>query len=391
MHVFVSRALQKILRECPKKHAALRQSCIDVIGALPCLPEELRHASLPPTLFPRTPRLAEDLKKNGAESFPPPGDAEAGSPPSTPLPADVPSEREAPATQAEKDDAAGAAGLDDGDGADGTPMGDGELGSRMSACSMSDLGSPGAGGAADTTARFFEPLRLACESKLPRIMEVALHCTQKLIAYGYVRGKVVQAGAARRGLMDVVMETVRLACRPRAPARARRRRRAPRARHTALPPAAAAAAARRAPSRPRPRPAPAAHPPPPAPLCSPDLRVQGPGGRPGPAADHQGGAHRRDDAALGRPRHDAPPRRQDVLLHLPRQQGGGDPDDGERDAHPDAQRRLSAPRVWRRQRVVGGALGDPTRRLPRLPLALQAVDEAAARPAAVRGVDRAPL
>ena len=68
MHVFVSRALQKILRECPKKHAALRQSCIDVIGALPCLPEELRHASLPPTLFPRTPRLAEDLKKNGAES-----------------------------------------------------------------------------------------------------------------------------------------------------------------------------------------------------------------------------------------------------------------------------------------------------------------------------------
>ena len=144
MHVFVSRALQKILRECPKKHAALRQSCIDVIGALPCLPEELRHASLPPTLFPHTPRLAEDLKKNGAESFPPPGDAEAGSPPSTPLPADVPSEREAPATQAEKDDAAGAAGLDDGDGADGTPMGDGELGSRMSACSMSDLGSPGA-------------------------------------------------------------------------------------------------------------------------------------------------------------------------------------------------------------------------------------------------------
>ena len=199
MHVFVSRALQKILRECPKKHAALRQSCIDVTGALPCLPEEWRHAPLPPTLFPRTPRLAEDLKKNGAESFPPPGDAEAGSPPSTPLPADVPSEREAPATQAEKDDAAGAAGLDDGDGADGTPMGDGELGSRMSACSMSDLGSPGAGGAADTTARFFEPLRLACESKLPRIMEVALHCTQKLIAYGYVRGKVVQAGAARAG------------------------------------------------------------------------------------------------------------------------------------------------------------------------------------------------
>jgi len=34
MHVFISRALQKILREAPKKHAQLRQACIEVIGTL---------------------------------------------------------------------------------------------------------------------------------------------------------------------------------------------------------------------------------------------------------------------------------------------------------------------------------------------------------------------
>ena len=58
------------------------------------------------------------------------------------------------------------------------------------------------------TDAYFVPLRLACESKLPRIMEVALACIQKLIAYGYVRGKVVQVGKVRRSMMDVVMETI---------------------------------------------------------------------------------------------------------------------------------------------------------------------------------------
>ena len=33
MHVFISRALQKILREAPKKHSALRKACVEVIGA----------------------------------------------------------------------------------------------------------------------------------------------------------------------------------------------------------------------------------------------------------------------------------------------------------------------------------------------------------------------
>ena len=56
--------------------------------------------------------------------------------------------------------------------------------------------------------RFFVPLRLACESKQPRIVEVALHCIQKLIAYGYVGSKTVLVGSARKGMMDVVMETI---------------------------------------------------------------------------------------------------------------------------------------------------------------------------------------
>ena len=34
MHVFISRALQKIHREAPKKHTQLRQACVEVIGAL---------------------------------------------------------------------------------------------------------------------------------------------------------------------------------------------------------------------------------------------------------------------------------------------------------------------------------------------------------------------
>lgn len=60
MHVFISRALQKVLREAPKKHAQLRQACTEVI---------------------------DELKKHGAESFPPPADLD-GSPPQTPQPRD---------------------------------------------------------------------------------------------------------------------------------------------------------------------------------------------------------------------------------------------------------------------------------------------------------------
>ena len=84
------------------------------------------------------------------------------------------------------------------------------------------------------TERYFLPLRLACESKVARVMEVrpsprfaarrqrmptcfgrahrqvALHCIQKLIAYGYVRGKIVRIDGAKKWLVDVVMDTVML-------------------------------------------------------------------------------------------------------------------------------------------------------------------------------------
>ena len=80
------------------------------------------------------------------------------------------------------------------------------------------------------TDRYFVPLRLACESKVARVMEVrpspcslhetrvltpvssqlqvALHCIQKLIAYGYVRGKIVRVDNVKKWLVDVVMDTV---------------------------------------------------------------------------------------------------------------------------------------------------------------------------------------
>ena len=43
MHVFVTRALQTILKDAPKKHAELRKACTSVIGALLFpLPSRLR-------------------------------------------------------------------------------------------------------------------------------------------------------------------------------------------------------------------------------------------------------------------------------------------------------------------------------------------------------------
>ena len=51
----------------------------------------------------------------------------------------------------------------------------------------------------------------------PPHAQVALHCIQKLIAYGYVRGKIVMVGNVKKWLVDVVMDTVMLRP-PRAPA-----------------------------------------------------------------------------------------------------------------------------------------------------------------------------
>jgi len=82
----------------------------------------------------------------------------------------------------------------------GSVDGAGDLEKRLGAL---DLAEPLPG-----TDRYFVPLRLACESKVPKIMEVALHCIQKIIAYGYVRGKTVQVDGAPKLMMEVVMETI---------------------------------------------------------------------------------------------------------------------------------------------------------------------------------------
>ena len=43
MHVFIARALKKVLKEAPKKHVQLRQACAAVIGQPPPSP----HARSP--------------------------------------------------------------------------------------------------------------------------------------------------------------------------------------------------------------------------------------------------------------------------------------------------------------------------------------------------------
>ena len=64
-----------------------------------------------------------------------------------------------------------------------------------------------ASAAHDTNAdKYFEPFRLACETKKSEIMETALYCMHSLIAYGYLRGGE-SVGEGRR-LIDVVVETV---------------------------------------------------------------------------------------------------------------------------------------------------------------------------------------
>lgn len=70
MHVFISKALTKILRECPKKHTQLRTACQEVIGALQPAPLSgtLRLAAQRPYVL----ALADELQKNGADAFPPP-------------------------------------------------------------------------------------------------------------------------------------------------------------------------------------------------------------------------------------------------------------------------------------------------------------------------------
>eukprot|EP00937_MAST-01D_sp_MAST-1D-sp2_P002936 g2936.t1 len=59
----------------------------------------------------------------------------------------------------------------------------------------------------DTNAdKYFEPFRLACESKKSEIMETSLYCIHNLIAYGYLRGG--EAMGEGRRLIDMVVDTV---------------------------------------------------------------------------------------------------------------------------------------------------------------------------------------
>ena len=70
MHVFISKALTRILRECPKKHTQLRTACQEVIGARQSAPLSGLHrlaAQRPCAII-----FAEELQKNGADAFPPP-------------------------------------------------------------------------------------------------------------------------------------------------------------------------------------------------------------------------------------------------------------------------------------------------------------------------------
>lgn len=115
----------------------------------------------------------------------------------------------------------------EGDGAEGA-----DIEQEMDAAEQSAAAADAVQGG--DTERYFLPLRLACESKVARVMEVrrcpcfaarwqlhesplsscspqvALHCIQKLIAYGYVRGKIVMVGNVKKWLVDVVMDTVML-------------------------------------------------------------------------------------------------------------------------------------------------------------------------------------
>ena len=51
-------------------------------------------------------------------------------------------------------------------------------------------------------------LKLACESKQPKIMSQALDCLQKLIAYGFIRPTIKDIEKPERRLIDKVMEII---------------------------------------------------------------------------------------------------------------------------------------------------------------------------------------
>uniref|UniRef100_A0A0R3QW13 DCB domain-containing protein n=1 Tax=Brugia timori TaxID=42155 RepID=A0A0R3QW13_9BILA len=56
--------------------------------------------------------------------------------------------------------------------------------------------------------RYFLPFDLACHSRLPRIVIIALDCLQKLIAYGHLVGNGIDVANPDRLLIDRIVEAI---------------------------------------------------------------------------------------------------------------------------------------------------------------------------------------
>ncbi|VDI74988.1 brefeldin A-inhibited guanine nucleotide-exchange protein, partial [Mytilus galloprovincialis] len=56
--------------------------------------------------------------------------------------------------------------------------------------------------------KYFLPFELACQSKCFRIVNVALDCLQKLIAYGHLTGNAVDTTSPGKRLIDRIVETI---------------------------------------------------------------------------------------------------------------------------------------------------------------------------------------
>ncbi|BFY99374.1 hypothetical protein BsWGS_02414 [Bradybaena similaris] len=56
--------------------------------------------------------------------------------------------------------------------------------------------------------KYFLPFELACQSKCPRIVNIALDCLQKLIAYGHLTGNTPDSTTPGKCLIDRIVETI---------------------------------------------------------------------------------------------------------------------------------------------------------------------------------------
>ncbi|XP_005095830.1 brefeldin A-inhibited guanine nucleotide-exchange protein 1 isoform X2 [Aplysia californica] len=56
--------------------------------------------------------------------------------------------------------------------------------------------------------KYFLPFELACQSKCPRIVNIALDCLQKLIAYGHLTGNTPDSTTPGKRLIDRIVETI---------------------------------------------------------------------------------------------------------------------------------------------------------------------------------------